>query len=117
MKSVFARYLVRLNNNDISQPDKKVEVSAISADTAKKIAETFNKGFTAEVAIRLDKKVEPIAKQLETLANAVEMAESEGLEAEAMELRTEYNTLYEKVRQKMNVVSWNIVKTEIPELS
>ena len=110
------RYYVRLLNNDITAEDKQVRVTAISSANAKEVAETFNKQFKAEVAIRLDKQGESTESKLKDLAEAVRLAEMDGLEEVAMELRGEFNAEVAIVQKTMNVVAWGLAKKRIPEL-
>ena len=109
------KYKVRLLNNDITKEDKRVFVTAISCKTAKRIAETFNKGYKAEVAIRQG-NADSFEKQLEDIGIAYQIALSEGNDEVAQELKDEYNTLVTSIRQGMDACSWGIVKKEIVEL-
>jgi len=115
-KSQFARYLVRMTPIDISGRDKSTEVNAISSKSARKIAGVFNKAFIPTNAIRLDKDSISIAQHLRILEEGVKLADDDGSIEEAIQLRAEFVDLCEKVKTKMNVVAWNVIKTEIPEL-
>jgi len=113
---MIEKYKVRLLNNDITAEDKRVFVKAISCDTAKRIAEAFNKGFKAEIAIRQGQG-NSTANNLEDIGLAYQVALSEGNEEVAQELKNEYVNTVAMVKTSLNACSWGICKKEIVELS
>jgi len=109
------KYRVTLSAKKLSDPDRKVQLIAVSAINAKEIADMRYKNFNATEAVRLG-TAPPTQKVLETLVEDFISALDEGNKDLAKRHEKAFYETFVKLQSEMDVVAFNLAKKHLPSL-
>ena len=111
----MSKYIIKLQPNNLSKPEKKCEVIGLDLEHAKETCLIFNKKCHIVSGVRVGQNTEATRKVLNDLIGEM----WEDINSLNEELYNRHSYVFEEtvkgLKNKMNIVSWNKTKEDIPK--
>lgn len=109
------KYRVQLLAKKISDKDRTVKITAVSAQNAKDIATMRYKGYNAGTAVRLGTQPSTVQTMLEIKDEFIKAMEDGNKNIAKRHEKTFYSTMA-NLQSEMDVVAFQMAKRHLPDL-